>query len=105
MAAAPTPARMAVMKMVKHSTGPNTIPYAWQMNMTATPSYNAVPSMLTVAPRGRTKSVVCSDAPVFSTTFFLVRGRVAAEDAVENAMTSASLTWLIYKNGFFFVTR
>jgi len=45
--------------------------------------------MFTVAPIGRTKLVTRFDAPTFSRTHFIVIGRVAAEELVENAIAMA----------------
>jgi len=58
--------------------------------MAATHSYNAVPSILMVAPNGKTKLVTLFDAPAFSSTELIVNGRVAEDDEVENAVSSAA---------------
>ena len=44
--------------------------------------------MFTVAPKGSTKPVVRLEMPAFS-ALFSVTGRVAEEDAVENAVSCA----------------
>ena len=53
-------------------------------------SKTAVPSILTVAPIGRTKEAILFDTPTFSSTTFIVTGSVAPEELVENATRSAS---------------
>ena len=59
------------------------------MNMAATHSNSAVPSMLTVAPSGRTKLVVRFETPAFFSTHSMVRGKVEAEEDVEKAVNNA----------------
>ena len=59
------------------------------MNRAPAHSNSAVPSMLTVAPMGRTKLVTLFEAPTFSLTHFIVIGRVAADELVEKAMAMA----------------
>ena len=66
-------------------------PKAWQMNIAATHSYSAVPSMLTVAPSGSTKLAVRFDTPARCSTHSMVNGSVAELDAVENAVVSAGI--------------
>lgn len=46
--------------------------------MAATASYSAVPSMLTVAPTGKTKRVTLLSIPLFSSKHRKVTGSVAA---------------------------
>ena len=45
--------------------------------------------MFTVAPSGRTKFEIFAETPLFSTAQSIVSGRVAEEDAVENAAENA----------------
>jgi hypothetical protein len=45
--------------------------------------------MFTVAPRGRTKLVTRFETPAFFSTHSIVRGSVADDDAVENAVNMA----------------
>ncbi len=71
------------------------------MNITATASYSAVPSMFMVAPRGRTNLPTFLSTPALSITPFIVSGRVAEEEAVENAVSSALLRSVRYFMGFF----
>ena len=59
------------------------------MNIAAKHSYSAVPSMLTVAPSGRTKLLVRLDTPAFFSRQSIVTGSVAEDDAVENAVSNA----------------
>lgn len=49
----------------------------WAMKMAATASYRAVPSMLMVAPTGKTKRAICRSTPQFSRRHFMVIGNVA----------------------------
>src|SRR5690606_29923788 len=58
-------------------------------NIAAAHSYNAVPFMLTVAPSGKTKLEILFDTPAFFSTQSIVTGRVADDDAVENAVSMA----------------
>ena len=68
--------------------------------MAATHSYSAVPSILTVAPRGRTKLEVRLETPAFFSTHSMVTGKVALEDAVENAVSMAGDMARIWRQGF-----
>lgn len=47
------------------------------MKTAATHWKRAAPSMLTVAPMGRMKRLMRLDTPLFSSTHFIIRGRVA----------------------------
>ena len=58
------------------------IPYAWAINIAATASYKAVPSILIVAPRGRTKLATFFETPTFFSKQSMVIGSVAALLAV-----------------------
>ena len=53
--------------------------------MAATAWYKLVPSMLMVAPKGRTKLAVSLEMPNFSSAVSMVNGRVAALELVEKA--------------------
>ena len=70
------------------------------MKTAATHSYNAVPSILMVAPRGNTKLEILFDTPAFFSTLLIVRGSVADEEEVENAVVSALAIFLKKLNGF-----
>lgn len=59
------------------------------MKIAATASYSAVPSMLTVAPKGITSSADSRATPARSTADSSVTGKVAEELAVENAVKRA----------------
>src|SRR3990167_8295865 len=61
------------------------------MNNTATASYSAVPSMLIVAPSGRTKELMRLLTPARSSTLASVNGSVPLLDAELNAVSSAGL--------------
>lgn len=47
------------------------------MKTAATHWKHAAPSMFTVAPMGRMKRLICLETPFFSSTHFIMRGRVA----------------------------
>ena len=47
------------------------------MNTAATHWKSAAPSMLTVAPMGRMKRLMCLATPFFSSTHFIISGSVA----------------------------
>lgn len=51
--------------------------FSCAIQMALTPSYSAVPSMLTVAPSGRTKRLMRRSIPFFSSTQRMVVGKVA----------------------------
>ena len=90
MAAAPTEARVAVSTMTACCARLKSTMWNCARATTATAWYRLVPSMFTVAPMGRTKLVVRSLTPMFSCTHFMVTGKVATEDEVENAVIWAS---------------
>ena len=62
------------------------------MNIAATHSYNAVPSILIVAPSGRTKLDILFETPELFSTALRVRGRVADDDLVEKAVSKGVVT-------------
>ena len=51
---------------------------SWAIHRAQTPSYKAVPSMLTVAPSGRTKRLMRLSIPLYSSVHLIVVGKVAA---------------------------
>ena len=61
------------------------------INNTPAHSYNGVPSILTVAPKGSTKPEVVFETLTLSRTQDMVTGRVALEELVENAIIIAFL--------------
>ena len=61
----------------------------WAMKMAATASYRAVPSMLMVAPMGRTNLEILGSTPFFSSRQLMVTGRVAELEAVPQAVMMA----------------
>ena len=65
------------------------MPCVWAMKMAATASYKAVPSMLIVAPIGRTNREIRGSTPFFSSSKFMVTGNVAEEEAVPKAVVKA----------------
>ena len=62
----------------------------------------AVPSMLMVMPRGRTKEAMESSTPMSSVQTLMLRGRVAALEEVEKPKTATFAILLINVNGFSF---
>ena len=54
--------------------------------MAAAHSYSAVPFILTVAPKGKTKLETLFDTPTLSSTHSMVIGSVADDEAVEKAV-------------------
>ena len=60
------------------------------MKSTATASYKAVPSMLTVAPSGKTDDRTGTAIPIFSSAAAIVAGSVAALEEVEYASNCGS---------------
>ena len=63
------------------------------MKMAATASYSAVPSMLMVAPIGRTNLEILGSTPLFTSRHLMVTGRLAELEAVPQAVMMAWL-WL-----------
>ena len=57
--------------------GPSSMPFSWAIQRALTPSYNAVPSMFTVAPSGSTKRLMRGSTLFRSSTQRMVVGRVA----------------------------
>ena len=57
--------------------GARGIRFSWAIQIALTPSYNAVPSMFTVAPRGRTKRLIRRSILFFSSRQRIVVGKVA----------------------------
>ena len=86
MPAAPMLAAVAVIDMAMTCPMFGLIPFIWAMKRAATASYRAVPSMLMVAPIGRTKRAIFGSTPFFSSRALIVTGRVAELDAVPNAV-------------------
>ena len=59
------------------------------MKRAATASYKAVPSILIVAPMGRTNLEIRGSTPFFSSRRFIVTGKVAEDEAVPKAVVKA----------------
>ena len=64
--------------IVMISPGPRLTPCSCAIHKAHTPSYSAVPSMLTVAPSGRTKRLIRLSMWLYCSTHFMVVGKVAA---------------------------
>lgn len=64
-------------RMVMIFTKSRDTPFSCAMNTAATHWNSAAPSMLTVAPMGRMKRLMCLATPFFSSTYFIIRGNVA----------------------------
>ena len=88
--AVPIEARVAVSTMFACAPRLNGIPYACATKRAQTPWYSAVPSMLIVAPRGRTNDEIFSEIPMFSLAQRMLMGSVAELDRVTNAVSIAS---------------
>ena len=70
-------------------------PDIWAMKRAATASYKAVPSMLMVAPMGRTNLEILGSTPFFSSRQFMVTGSVAELEAVPQAVVMAPNMFLM----------
>ena len=71
---------MAIIEPISKLT-----PLICAMNIPATASYRAVPSILIVAPIGKTKRETRGSIPFFSSMHFIVKGNVA-ELKIEEAI-------------------
>ena len=80
-------AAVAVIDIAMISPMFGLIPFIWAMKSAATASYSAVPSMLMVAPIGRTNLAILGSTLFFFSRTEIVTGRVAELDAVPNAVT------------------
>ena len=89
MPATPMEVSRAMRTTVAWVTHPISIPKSWARKTTTTHSKRAVPSMFIVAPRGRVKLPIFLETPALLVTQSMVNGRVAEEDAVENAVRRA----------------
>ena len=65
--------------------------------------YKLVPSILMVAPTGKTKPATSGSTPKCSSTLSIVTGKVAALELVENANNCAGLICFKNQRGDFFV--
>ena len=88
-AAVPMEASTAVKIIVSCAPIPSPIPRVWAIKTAATAWYKAVPSILMVAPRGRTKEETSSETPNSSSQQSIVTGKVAPLELVENANNCA----------------
>ena len=88
-AAVPIEASVAVRIIPSWAPNDRSKPNACAINTAAIACYNAVPSMLIVAPIGRTKLETSSFTPKWLWTLSIVTGRVAALELVENATSWA----------------
>lgn len=79
------------------------VSFSCAMNTAATHWKSAAPSMLTVAPMGRMKRLMCLDTPLFSSTHFIIRGRVA--ELRNNGRVSAQKRHLHADDGARFFCR
>ena len=85
--AAPIEARSAVNTTIICCRKLISIPYACAINIAATHSYKAVPSILIVAPSGSTKLEILFETPSLFSTASIVSGSVADDERVENAVS------------------
>lgn len=75
------------------------------MKIAATASYKAVPSILMVAPIGKTNLVIRGSTLFPSSKQLIATGRVAELEDVPNAVTNAWAKLDMYTYGFLFVIR
>ena len=92
--AVPMPPRMHTTITMNCWPMPSSTPKNWARKITVTPSNNAVPFWLAVAPTVNTKRDTLRGKPIWSATRSAV-GRVALDEAVENAISVAS--WISRK--------
>ena len=69
------------------------------MKRTVTPSYKAVPFILTVAPNGSTKLVILLEIPHFCSESLIEIGRAAPDEQVEKAVRIAVDIFFMWRNG------
>src|SRR5690606_25626391 len=100
--AVPILAKTAVSTTVTISIADKSMPYAWAMNIVATPCIIAVPSMLIVAPRGCTKELTDFGTPSFSCATSIEIGKVAVLLDVLNPTLIAGAKLLKNQIGLFF---
>ena len=89
--AAPIDAKVAVKLVTIKSTNERLLLFNCAMNITATASYSAVPSMFIVAPTGSTNLDISLFILFFSSIQVNVVGKAAVLDAVETAINNASI--------------
>jgi len=89
--------------MVSWSANVRSKPRACEIKTAATPWYRLVPSILMVAPTGRTKLLMSLSTPICSSTLSMVTGRVAALELVEKASSWAGLILLRKVHGLYLV--
>ena len=88
--AVPMPPRMHTSMTVSCWPSERSTPKNWARKITVTPSNSAVPFWLAVAPTVSTKRDTVRGRPSFSSATRSAVGRVALDEAVENAITIAS---------------
>jgi hypothetical protein len=90
--ATPIDVSKAIMTTVDCVTQSISIPKSCARKTTTTHSNKAVPSIFIVAPRGKVKLAIFLETPARFVIQLRVRGKVAEEDAVENAVSKAGDT-------------
>src|SRR5699024_9508555 len=100
--AVPMEAKVAVKIIINCSANDRSYPKNCAMNMTATPWYNAVPSILMVDPSGRTKLLTFLGTPRFSSVLLMVTGSVPELLVVLKATKLAGAIPLKNFSGFIF---
>ena len=80
MLAAPIDATVAVKLIIMYSTKVNDLSFICAINIGATASYSAVPSMFIVEPTGKTNLVTLESIFKFSSKHLNVTGKVAELD-------------------------
>lgn len=87
--AAPMDATVAVKLIIIYSTKVKDLSFIWAINIGATASYKAVPSMFMVLPTGRTNLVTLESILRFSSKHLKVTGKVAELDDVPKPVITA----------------
>ena len=91
---APMDAIIATKNIVVIVIGSKAIPNIWAKKTAATPSNRAVPSMLTVAPSGKTTELTSEDTLNRFWAASIDTGSVAALDEVDRAVTKGCAIFL-----------
>ena len=99
MPAAPIEAAVAVMEIATTLPKEMEMPRTWAMKMAAMASYKAVPSMLMVAPMGRTNCEILGSILFLFSKQSMVTGNVAEDEAVPKAVVRAFIMFPMNLNG------
>ena len=103
--AAPILAAVAVIETAQICPKDSSMLLTWAMKMAATASYSAVPSMLMVAPMGRTNLQIRGSTLFLVSNKLMVTGRVAELDPVPKAVVKAFAMFAMNLKGIVLVTN